>query len=107
MDTVTAGPERVALFPDLTAEEEQSELEAARAWRQERFDVGIGMVAPAFLGFGSDVAKARLTAAPGPSSRNSTIVAAAVRWVTSFSTSCRPPLILPREGDPPNSSYVD
>src|SRR4029077_15293467 len=25
--------ERVALFPDLTAEEEQAELEAARAWR--------------------------------------------------------------------------
>ena len=92
--------ERVALFPDLTAEEEQAELEAARAWRQERFDagfgwlsgsaeyggaglsagheraylklerastfppqriydIGIGMVAPAILAFGSDVAKAR------------------------------------------------
>jgi alkylation response protein AidB-like acyl-CoA dehydrogenase len=95
-------PERVALFPDLTAEEEQAELEAARAWRQERFDagygwlsgpvehggaglsaaheraylrleracttpfppqriydIGLGMVAPAILAFGSDVAKAR------------------------------------------------
>src|SRR5580658_9026820 len=92
--------ERVALFPDLTPEEEQAELEAARAWRQERFDagfgwlsgpaehggaglsagherayltlerahpfppqriydIGIGMVAPAILAFGSDAAKAR------------------------------------------------
>src|SRR6202167_6707788 len=34
--------ERVALFPDLTPEEEQAELEAARAWRQERFDAGFG-----------------------------------------------------------------
>ena len=34
--------ERVALFPDLTPEEEQAELAAARAWRQERFDAGFG-----------------------------------------------------------------
>lgn len=34
--------ERVALFPDLTPEEEQQELAAARAWRQVRFDAGFG-----------------------------------------------------------------
>ena len=34
--------ERVALFPDLAPEEEQAELAAARAWRQERFDAGFG-----------------------------------------------------------------
>jgi alkylation response protein AidB-like acyl-CoA dehydrogenase len=100
--TVLSGPaaERVALFPDLTAEEEQAELAAARAWRQERFDagfgwitgpvdyggaglsaaheraylrleracafppqriydIGVGMVAPAILSFGSKTARAR------------------------------------------------
>ena len=98
--TSAPGPERVALFPDLTPEEEQAELEAARAWRQERFDagfgwlsgpvdyggaglstayeraylklerahifppqriydIGLGMVAPAILAFGADVAKDR------------------------------------------------
>ena len=95
-----AQPDRVALFPDLTPEQEQAELEAARAWRRERFDagfgwlsgppeyggaglsaaheraylrlerartfpaqrvydIGLGMVAPAILAFGSDAAKAR------------------------------------------------
>jgi alkylation response protein AidB-like acyl-CoA dehydrogenase len=34
--------ERVALFPDLSPEEEQAELAAARAWRQCRFDAGFG-----------------------------------------------------------------
>jgi alkylation response protein AidB-like acyl-CoA dehydrogenase len=34
--------ERVALFPDLSPEEEHSELSAARAWRQLRFDAGFG-----------------------------------------------------------------
>ena len=95
-----AQPDRVALFPDLTPEQEQAELEAARAWRRERFDagfgwlsgppeyggaglsaaheraylrlerartfpaqrvydIGLGMVAPAILAFGSDAAKER------------------------------------------------
>ena len=40
--TSEPAPERVALFPDLTPEEEQAELAAARAWRQERFDAGFG-----------------------------------------------------------------
>jgi alkylation response protein AidB-like acyl-CoA dehydrogenase len=92
--------ERVALFPDLTTEEEQAELAGARAWRRERFDggfgwlsgpseyggaglsgaheraylklernrsfpsqriydIGLGMVAPTILAFGTDVAKNR------------------------------------------------
>ena len=92
--------ERVALFPDLTPQEEQAELAAARAWRQERFDagfgwlsgpaeyggaglsaaheraylrlerghafppqriydIGLGMVAPAILAFGTEAAKQR------------------------------------------------
>ena len=98
--TPVPAPERVALFPDLTPEEEQAELATARAWRQERFDagfgwlsgpveyggaglsaaceraylklerarafppqriydIGLGMVAPAILAFGTDVAKDR------------------------------------------------
>jgi alkylation response protein AidB-like acyl-CoA dehydrogenase len=98
--TPAPAQERVALFPDLTPEEEQAELAAARTWRQERFDagfgwlsgpveyggaglsaeheraylrlerghafppqriydIGLGMVAPTILAFGSDVAKAR------------------------------------------------
>ena len=98
--TSAPAPERVALFTDLTPQEEQAELEAARAWRQERFDagfgwlsgpveyggaglsaaherayyklerartfppqriydIGLGMVAPAILTFGTDVAKDR------------------------------------------------
>lgn len=40
--TAAPVPERVSLFPDLTPEEEQAELESARAWRQERFDAGFG-----------------------------------------------------------------
>jgi alkylation response protein AidB-like acyl-CoA dehydrogenase len=37
-------PERVALFPDLTAVEEANELDAARSWRQRRFDAGFGWI---------------------------------------------------------------
>jgi alkylation response protein AidB-like acyl-CoA dehydrogenase len=42
--TSVPAPERVALFPDLTPEEEQAELEAAREWRRERFDAGFGWI---------------------------------------------------------------
>ncbi|MFE5703929.1 acyl-CoA dehydrogenase family protein [Rhodococcus koreensis] len=93
-------PERVALFPDLTPDEEAAEMSAARSWRQQRFDagfgwitgptqhggagmtsaherayqslernytfpaqriydIGIGMVAPTLLAYGSDTAKSR------------------------------------------------
>ena len=98
--TSAPAPERAALFPDLTPEEERAELAAARAWRQERFDagfgwlsgpveyggaglsaacergylklerahtfppqriydIGLGMVAPAILAFGTEAAKQR------------------------------------------------
>jgi alkylation response protein AidB-like acyl-CoA dehydrogenase len=100
--TSASGPaqERAALFPDLTPEQEQAELAAARAWRQERFDagfgwlsgpveyggaglpaaceraylkleraatfppqriydIGLGMVAPTILAFGTEVARQR------------------------------------------------
>jgi alkylation response protein AidB-like acyl-CoA dehydrogenase len=96
------GPEerRIALFPDLTPEEEHAELDAARDWRSQRFDagfgwiwgppeyggrglprsferaylrlerqhtfpnqriydIGIGMVAPTFLAFGTEIVKER------------------------------------------------
>ena len=54
-------PERVALFPDLMPEEEQAELAAARAWRQERFDAGFGWLSgPAeYGGAGLSVAHER------------------------------------------------
>ena len=53
--------ERVALFPDLTPDEEQAELAAARAWRQERFDAGFGWLAgpPAYGGAGLSSAHER------------------------------------------------
>jgi alkylation response protein AidB-like acyl-CoA dehydrogenase len=35
---------RVALFPDLSPEEERAELDRARAWRAERFDAGYGWI---------------------------------------------------------------
>jgi alkylation response protein AidB-like acyl-CoA dehydrogenase len=42
--TDASAPRRIALFPDLTPDEEQAELSAARAWRAERFDAGFGWI---------------------------------------------------------------
>jgi len=42
--TDASAPRRIALFPDLTPDEEQAELAAARAWRAERFDAGFGWI---------------------------------------------------------------
>ena len=58
-DHVTApvGPvdrQRIALFPDLTPDEERRELAAAMAWRNARFDAGFGWITgpPEFGGSG-------------------------------------------------------
>jgi len=54
-------PDRVALFPDLTPEQEQAELEAARTWRRERFDAGFGWLSgpPEYGGAGLSAAHER------------------------------------------------